>query len=121
MHFCPLNSGVRPMKQPVGSRSRRLRKKLRVGEFRQLGFEVEFAFRQKLDRDQDDQFWDAFIIDAIESNNLTFGGGTQGFIVPEKRATATEAHRQIVHAWLLAQPEVASVVVGPLVDAWRSG
>ena len=108
------------MKNPAGSRSRRLRKKLHVGEFQQMGFEVEFAFRQKLDREQDDQFWDAFIIDAIESNKLTFGGGTEGFVVPENRATATEPHRQIVHAWLVGRPEISSVVVGPLVDAWRS-
>ena len=108
------------MKTSPGSTSRRLRKKLHVGEFQQLGFEVVFSFRQELDRAQDDHFWDAFIIDAIESNNLTYGGGTEGYVVPENRATATESHREIVRAWLVGRPEISSVVVGPLVDAWRS-
>jgi hypothetical protein len=43
-------------------RTRRLRKKLRVGEFREFGFDVSFTFRDGLDENQLTDFWDAFIL-----------------------------------------------------------
>ena len=101
------------------SRSRRLRKKLHIGEFQQFGFHVEFKLSDELTSDQEVEFWDAFIIDAIEGNQLTFGGGEGGgFVVPEGRSSGTDVHREVVQAWLLARSEVSSVMVGPLVDAW---
>jgi uncharacterized protein len=102
------------------SKSLRLQKKLRVGEFQQFGFAVDFVLASDLPLDQSNLFWDAFIADAIEANQLSFGGSERGFVVPEGRVSATQAHRQAIQSWLQARPEVTSVAVGPLVDAWRT-
>jgi uncharacterized protein YggL (DUF469 family) len=100
-------------------RSRRLRKRLYVGEFREFGFTVRFEFRGKPDDGQLSAFFDAFIVEAIERNGLGFGGGdTEGFVTAV-RGSATEAHRLAVETWLGARAEVASLKVGPLVDAWH--
>ena len=100
-------------------RNRRLRKKLHLGEFQQLGFQVSISLKPNLGVADLDQFLDEFILDAIEKNELAFGGGTDGgFITTWKRGSASEEHRAIVEAWLNRRQEVASVTVGPLVDAW---
>lgn len=100
-------------------RSRRLRKKLRLGDFQQLGFEVSITLKPNLGVDDLDRFLDEFILDAIEKNDLAFGGGTDcGFVTTWKRGSASEAHRTIVENWLNRRQDVVSVTLGPLVDAW---
>jgi uncharacterized protein YggL (DUF469 family) len=99
-------------------RTRRLRKKLRVGEFQELGFDVSFKLRDGLDENQMTNFWDAFILQAIEQNGLAFGGGTNGFVCAWGRGSTRESHRELVRGWLTARPEVESVHIGPLTDAW---
>ena len=102
-------------------RSRRLRKKLHLDEFQQLGFEVSITLKPNLEIDELDRFLDEFILDAIEKNELAFGGGTGcGFITTWKRGSVCEAHRTIVENWLSQRQEVVSVALGPLVDAWYS-
>jgi uncharacterized protein len=99
--------------------SRRLRKKLHLGEFQQLGFEVSITLKPNMGIDGLDRFLDEFILDAIEKNKLAFGGGTDGgFITTEKRGSASEAHRTLVENWLNRRQEVVSVALGPLADAW---
>lgn len=100
-------------------RNRRLRKKLHLGEFRQFGFELLIRFRGGLGEPELASFWDSFITDAIEKNQLVFGGGNEGFVTGSGRATATDAHRTLVRSWLVARPEIIEVDVGELVDAWR--
>lgn len=102
-------------------RSRRLKKKLHLGEFQQFGFEVSITLKPNLEIDDLDRFLEAFILDAIEKNELAFGGGIDcGFITTWKRGSVSEAHRSIVENWLNLRQEVASVTLGPLVDAWYS-
>ena len=99
--------------------SRRLRKKLRLGEFQQLGFEISITLIPDLGIVDLERFLDDFILDAIERSGLVFGGGTGcGFITTWKRVSASEAHRTIVEKWLSRRQEVTSVTLGPLVDAW---
>ena len=99
-------------------RTRRLRKKLRVDEFQELGFEVSFELRDGLDEAQIDQFWDEFIVQSIEKNGLAFGGSTNGFVSAFGRGSTNEMHREIVEAWLKNRLEVESAQTGPLVDVW---
>lgn len=100
-------------------RSRRLRKKLRLGEFQQLGFEVSITLKPNLGIDDLCRFLDDFILDAIEKNELAFGGGTDcGFITAWERGAVSEAHRTIVENWLNQRQEVVFVALGSLVDAW---
>ena len=53
------------------TRSRRLRKKLHVGEFQQLGFLVEAELAKNAD---DEALVDSFLVQAIAPRNLSFGG-----------------------------------------------
>ncbi|WP_241097781.1 50S ribosome-binding protein YggL, partial [Pseudomonas viridiflava] len=52
------------------NRSRRLRKKLCVDEFQELGFELNLDFKQELDDQAIDAFLDAFLKEAMEANGL---------------------------------------------------
>jgi len=105
-----------PMPHRSPTRSRRLRKKLHVDEFREDGFHVRFALRA-LSAAEADRFWDAFLAEAIEARGLTYGGAEEGFVAA-LRGSATEADRDAVRDWLAARPEVMSAEVGSLVDAW---
>jgi uncharacterized protein YggL (DUF469 family) len=102
---------------------KRLRKKLHVREFQELGFEVRFRLTDHLSQDAFDAVVDAFISQAIEAHGLVCGGGGKNlewtvFVTREGRGSATEAHRQAIETWLAASPEVNAVQIGPLVDAW---
>ncbi len=103
---------------------KRLRKKLRLGEFRELGFEVRFRLSDELDATALDQFWDSFIGDAIEARGLMCGGGCgrhwDVLITRPGRTSATEEDRRAVAAWLQHGSSVADVEIGSLIDAWHS-
>ena len=100
---------------------KRLRKKRRLGEFREDCFELIFEMSPTLNRDQLDSVTDAFI-DMIESNHLQFGGGGNGrwtgIVQGAFRKSATESDRQTVLDWLNQHPDVLHAQAGPLRDAW---
>ena len=102
---------------------KRLRKKLHVGEFQELGFEVRFQVADNRSHDAFDAVADAFISQAIEAHRLVCGGGGKNpewsvFVTRDARGSVTEEHRQAIARWLAARPEVNAVQIGPLVDAW---
>ncbi len=99
-------------------RSLRLRKKLRIGEFREDGFEVHFKFKADLTNDEQIDALMSFITEAIESRRLLFGGGESGFVTKAGRGSTTEDDRDAVHAWLRSCPSVVDVRLGPNEDAW---
>lgn len=102
----------------------RQRKKLCVGEFQELAFELEIQFKAALD----DQAYADFIyayIDFAEARGLVlsaFGGKlpftkTDG-LVSKPRGSASDEDRNAITAWLEARSEVASAKAGALVDGW---
>ena len=105
--------------------NRRQRKKLRLGEFQELVFEIRVHFHQPLDDAAYDSFLDAFI-DFIESRKLAVGGlggrlplaETDGIISAWGRGSPAEEDRQAVLAWLHERPEAALAEVGEFVDGW---
>lgn len=101
---------------------KRLRKKVRKGEFQELGFEVRFILDPNLSEQEIDSVIDSFLDEAIESQGLGFGGGGHydwdGFVCFMGRGSATEANRAHIERWLSAHREVTSYEVGPLIDAW---
>ena len=103
---------------------RRLRKKLRVGEFREMGFSLRFVLPPDLDEPAQMEFFDSFIGQAIEGNGLCYGGGCgatwDGFVAHAGRGTVTEQDRERVRQWLARHTRVSGLVVGTLVDAWHS-
>lgn len=103
---------------------KRLRKKLRLGEFREFGFEVGFRLSDELDQAGLDRFWEFFIAEAIEVRGLMCGGASgrvwDVFVTRAGRGSATEQDRRDITGWLDRYPDVSEVRIGPLIDAWHS-
>ena len=104
----------------IDNKKRRIRKKLYLGEFAVLGFEISCETDIN-DFDRYDAFVDDFI-DYIDSIGLSFGGGGlelfEGFICSMDRyGSATDEQKALVVAWLEAREDVKSVKTGELLDA----
>lgn len=106
------------------NRSKRLRKKLFVGEFAVQGF----AFSCTIDA-SDETALDAFfngLLDLVESRNLQIGGGGnqenfEGYISSGDRyGSATEDDKKALEEWLAAQTNISNTVVEGLSDAYYS-
>ncbi|WP_426138874.1 YggL family protein [Pseudomonas sp. DWP3-1-2] len=101
------------------NRSRRLRKKLCVDEFQELGFELNLDFKPELDDQAIDAFLDAFLKDAMEANGLGYVGGDDfGLVCLSKRGSVSEEQRAAVEAWLKGRSELTEMSVSPLIDVW---
>jgi uncharacterized protein len=102
---------------------RRLRKKLRVGEFHEFGFEVSVKFKLTLNAADFEKFVNEFI-DEVEENKLLFGGGGdfntwKGFVTTAKKyQSPTTAEREKIKNWLENHWEIADCEVGNFNDAW---
>lgn len=101
---------------------KRLRKKHRLGEFQEFGFDLQLTLAPGLDDRAIEDFLDSFLLEAIEAHGLLAGGGFLAgfFVVAEaRRASATEAHREAVRQWLASRREVQAFRVSALRDAHR--
>lgn len=102
------------------NRSRRLRKKLCVDEFQELGFELNLDFKEDLDENAIDAFLDDFLIEAMDGNGLDYVGGDDfGLVCSAKRGSVTEEQRVAVETWLKGRSELIKSEVSPLIDAWH--
>ena len=54
------------------NRSRRLRKKMHIDEFQELGFSVAWRFPEGTSEEQIDKTVDAFIDDVIDKNAVSY-------------------------------------------------
>jgi uncharacterized protein len=102
--------------------NRRQRKKLRLGEFRELVFALRWSFTSALDKASLDAHIDAFLA-VVESRDLAFGGGfspteSDGMVACAGRRSTTVEDKETMLSWLRARPEVASVEAGEFVDGW---
>jgi uncharacterized protein YggL (DUF469 family) len=101
------------------NRSRRLRKKLCVDEFQELGFELTLNFKDGLSDEELDAFVEAFLRDAVEANGLGYVGGEDyGFLCLDKRGSVNEEQRGQVDAWLKGRSELTEYNLSPLMDVW---
>ena len=102
------------------NKSKRLQKKLYLGDYAVYGFEVSGKIVKEAEFDS---FFDDFMA-FIESRNLCFGGGYtnncfDGFISHiERYGSASEEGRQEIEKWLSSQGDLSNIVVGSLVDAY---
>ncbi|AOE64782.1 YggL family protein [Pseudomonas corrugata] len=102
------------------NRSRRLRKKLCVDEFQELGFELNLDLKEDLDDEAIDAFLDAFLKEAMEANGLGYvGGDDYGLVCLQKRGSVSEEQRAAVEAWLKGRSELTNMTVSPLIDVWH--
>ncbi|WP_420476420.1 50S ribosome-binding protein YggL [Noviherbaspirillum sp. ST9] len=107
-----------------GKHNLRQRKKLRLGEFQEFGFDVTAGLTKELNQAEREAFIDALIV-AVGEQGLLFGGGFnggfEGFVVVDAlRGSVTEEQREAFKKWLETRQELKDVVVGPLKDAWYS-
>ncbi|HSC83839.1 MAG TPA: 50S ribosome-binding protein YggL [Pseudomonas sp.] len=101
------------------NRSRRLRKKLCVDEFQELGCELTLSFRDDLSDAEMDSFVDAFLGTAVEGNGLGYvGGDDYGFVCLGKRGSMSAEQREQIDAWLKSRSELTSYTLSPLMDVW---
>ena len=101
---------------------KRLRKKLRLGEFSELGFELRLRLREGLSESDAETAIDDFIREAIESRELAVGGGygeVWNFFVTRMMPGSVDAEeRAAVLAWLQGDDRFTDVAASPLLDAW---
>lgn len=101
------------------NRSRRLRKKLCVDEFQELGFEITLTYVEGIEAKAVDAFLEAFLTEAMEANGLGYiGGEDYGFVCLAKRGSVSEEQRNQVEAWLKGRSELSEYSVSPLMDVW---
>jgi hypothetical protein len=101
------------------NRSRRLRKKLCVDEFQELGFELNLNFKDDLSDEVIDAFLDQFLRDAMTANGLGYvGGDDYGLVCLAARGSVSEEQRAKVEAWLKGRSELVDFSLTPLIDVW---
>jgi len=109
------------MKVNAKNRNRRLRKKLRVDEYQELGFDLAWKLPDGTDGEGIDTFIVKFFNDIIEPNGLGFGGEGDllwhGIICTQKLGKCTDEHRVMVEKWLNDNGATA-VSVSELYDVW---
>lgn len=98
------------------NRSKRLRKKLKLDEFIVLSFGIAIDLAADLAPDQVNEFWNAWVADAIEANGLLYGGSNTGVATAEL-GNSSDLQRKQVGDWLKARPEVVRFKIGPLTDS----
>ncbi len=102
-------------------RSRRLRKKMRIDEFQELGFSVKWTFPENTPIEEVDSFVDDFILNVIEPNGLAFDASGylswEGLICLQKIGKCTEEDQAAVRKWLEAR-KLEEIRLSDLFDVW---
>lgn len=105
------------------NRSPRLRKKLRVDEFQELGFDINWTFDPSTSENEIDNIVNQFVDDVIETRKLGFHGGGhkqwEGIIATQKLGKCTEEDRLAVKTFWEGQ-KVSQLEVSELYDIWWS-
>ncbi|TDR80170.1 50S ribosome-binding protein YggL [Paludibacterium purpuratum] len=105
--------------------SPRLRKKLRVGEFRELGFSLKAAIAADLDIAAQDDLLEAWL-GVVDDHGVSFGGqfdargALEGVVFPIGGQPVTTAVRTALLDWLKARAEVGDLQASELYDIWHS-
>lgn len=104
-------------------RNRRLRKKLRIGEFREFGIEIQIPFiKDIITLDAALDLW----VEFVESKGWAFGGGGNenselfsGFICHPGRGTLVEHDLLAIQEWSKKQHWIRGAITQKLQDAWH--
>lgn len=111
-----------PSKGRIRKLNNRQRKKLHLGEYKQLRGDITVRFKQTLDNDAFETWLNAWI-EWVETHGLyvaCFGGadhfsGTDGMLLAEKSLQQEQLDAAV--AWLKGRPEVGEVPQAVLRDA----
>lgn len=102
---------------------KRLRKKYRLGEFRELCFEFTFEYKGDVNSPECGQFLQSLVSECIEANGLDCEGSLtdEGCLIIVTAADPTktsEEQRQAVKTWLEGRSDVEVKAFSELHDAW---
>lgn len=102
---------------------KRLRKKYRVGEFRELCFAFTFDYKGDVTSPACEQFLHAFVSECIEANGLDCEGnltdeGCNIIARAENPTQTSQKQLDAVKAWLEAREDVEIKAFSELEDAW---
>lgn len=100
----------------------RQRKKLRVGEFQELGFTLQATLN--CDEAASDAFLNAWL-EAVDAHGVSFGGNytkgeLDGIVFPVGNVQVTAELRATLVSWLQGRKEIAQMEAGELLDVWHS-
>lgn len=100
---------------------KRLRKKLKIGEFKQVG--MDFTVNLIKDLESSDRFYSIFL-SILEENNFLFSGSfyvnkIDGYIYESKFKADTERNIRNIKNLLVKNPLISSVEIGKIHDAWN--
>lgn len=103
--------------------NQRQRKKMRKGEFQELGFAIRAQIDAALSQDEQEAMLDRFVEDAVEANGMLCVSGIHGefwgWIFSARQYTSvTEEQRATVRTWLAGQSALTAVQVGPQAPDW---
>jgi uncharacterized protein YggL (DUF469 family) len=101
---------------------KRLRKKRRFGEFRELEFPIAFRLNPKLKDDEVDAFVHELAAAAEERGLAFLGSGDvdwYGAVTHAGRGSPTIEDQIFLREMLEADERVQLVTVGPMRDAWN--
>ena len=105
----------------MATRSRRLRKKLCVEEFQELGCELSLNYPEGLSDEAVLAFFEA-LLDQVESLGLAYSGCDEyGFVALSRRGSVSSEQREALQAWLKGRTELSSCELGALEDIWHPG
>ena len=104
-------------KLTVKNRKRRLRKKLHLDEFQELGFYYRAIYKGDPNSKASEALIDDFL-DFIISRGLEMAGWVEEGIIVKYKGSANEDDRQSIETWLKARPELDGVQLSPLCDTW---
>ena len=105
----------------MAQRSRRLRKKLRIDEFQELGFELSWNFPAGTAEEQIDGLIDALILEVIEARQLAFAGnghlGWEGLVCTQKIGKCSDDDIKACCEWH-KQKGMENIKHSHLFDIW---
>ena len=97
---------------------KRLRKKLRLKDFQELGFQVSFDLAVEPKSAAELAFMEE-LLTFVESIDLFIGGSSTSFYaVADNHNSATPEQQEALRDWLSQNASVSNVNIGPLTDAW---
>lgn len=105
----------------MAKRNRRLRKKLHLGEFQELGFTVKFSFPEGTSRDDVNKVIDQFLDDVIAPNGLAFEGygllNWEGVICLREVGHCTIEHQTLIKN-ALEKANLENIQISDIFDIW---
>lgn len=103
---------------PRRQHSRRLRTKLRISEFQQLGFPYEIRWTGDATADAQEQSLERFLAEVVDPRGRRLGGGPDVAFVFARRGSATEDDRAPSESLVGNGPGINHQTGSLLQDAW---